>query len=99
MVDCWHMEYTFLIVCYYRTGGKGGLNQHIFKVVPKEGYPKEYVYHRLMLPPAAVLQQFHTHITATLETIVRCNKQNRELSQLRDWLLPMLMNGQAKMKG
>lgn len=28
-------------------GGKGGLNQHIFKVVPKEGYPKEFVYQLL----------------------------------------------------
>ena len=28
-------------------GGKGGLNQHIFKVVPKEGCPKEFVYQLL----------------------------------------------------
>lgn len=32
----------------YWTGGYGGLNQHIFKVIPKEGYPKEYVYHQLV---------------------------------------------------
>ncbi|HFU3700209.1 TPA: restriction endonuclease subunit S, partial [Streptococcus suis] len=25
-------------------------------------------------------------------------KQNQELSQLRDWLLPMLMNGQVKVE-
>ncbi len=42
-----------------------------------------------------VSQLFHEHITATHETIVRCNKQNRKLSQLHDWLLPMLMNGRA----
>ena len=28
-------------------GGKGGLNQHIFKVVPKDGFPKEFVYQLL----------------------------------------------------
>ena len=28
-------------------GGKGGLNQHIFKVVPKAGFPKEFVYQLL----------------------------------------------------
>ena len=45
-----------------------------------------------------VSQLFHERIAATHETIVRFNKQNRELSQLRDWLLPMLMNGQIQMK-
>jgi len=110
----------------YWTGGKGGLNQHIFKVIPKEDYPKEYVYlqlstyiinfvkmaearkttmghitsdhmqqSRIVLPPTPVLRQFHASIAATHDRIIRCKKENRELSQLRDWLLPMLMNGQA----
>ena len=113
----------------YWTGGKGGLNQHIFKVIPKEDYPKEYVYHqlstyiinfvkmaearkttmghitsdhmqqsRIVLPPTPVLRQFHASIAATHDRIIRCKKENRELSQLRNWLLPMLMNGQAKLK-
>ena len=30
--------------------------------------------------------------------IRECEKENREFSQLRDWLLPMLMNGQAHVK-
>ena len=29
------------------TGGKGGLNQHIFKVVPKSYFTKEYVFQQL----------------------------------------------------
>lgn len=111
----------------YWTGGKGGLNQHIFKVVPRTGYPKEFVFHqlsayiinfvkmaearkttmghitsdhmeqsRIALPPDPVLQQFHTAVAAIHERIIKCKKENRELSQLRDWLLPMLMNGQAR---
>ena len=28
-------------------GGKGGLNQHIFKVIPKSYFSREYVYHQL----------------------------------------------------
>ena len=35
-----------LLVDYWYHG-VGGLNQHIFKVVPKEGISKEYVFHQL----------------------------------------------------
>jgi type I restriction enzyme S subunit len=38
---------------------------------------------------------------STLETITKSdilNKQNQELSKLRDWLLPMLMNGQVRVE-
>ncbi len=30
------------------SGGNGGLNQHIFKVIPKNGFSKEYVYFQLL---------------------------------------------------
>lgn len=113
----------------YWTGGKGGLNQHIFKVVPKEPYPKEFVYHqlssyiinfvkmaearkttmghitsdhlqqsRIVLPPEPVLRKFHDAVTAPHHMMIKCRKENRELEKLRDWLLPMLMNGQAQIK-
>ena len=36
---------TLLVMIW--AGGKGGLNQHIFKVVPKDGFPKEFVYQLL----------------------------------------------------
>ena len=35
---------------------------------------------------------------AYLSKIVSLRKENQELSDLRDWLLPMLMNGQAKVE-
>ena len=110
----------------YWTGGKGGLNQHIFKVVPKAPYQKEFVYNqlssyiinfvkmaearkttmghitsdhlqqsRIVLPPVPVLRQFHDEVSAQHQMIIKCRKENRELEKLRDWLLPMLMNGQA----
>lgn len=37
-----------------------------------------------------------TNINLLLNKIISKLKQNQELSQLRDWLLPMLMNGQVK---
>lgn len=107
-------------------GGKGGLNQHIFRVVPKAPYPIEYVYEqlsayivnfvkmaearkttmghittdhlnqsRIVLPPPEVLSRFSECVHPIFQRIGQLRKEIRTLSQLRDWLLPMLMNGQA----
>lgn len=110
----------------YWFGGDAGLNQHIFKVEPVNGYSKEYVYHqfaayvvnfvkvaesrkttmghittdhleqsRIVLPPADIIQAFSRIVGPIHRQIGHCKKENRELSELRDWLIPMLMNGQA----
>lgn len=110
----------------YWFGGDAGLNQHIFKVVPINGYSKEFVYHqfsayvinfvrmaearkttmghittdhldqsRIVLPPAEVVQAFSEIVAPIHKMIGHCRNENRELTKLRDWLLPMLMNGQA----
>ena len=110
----------------YWFGGDAGLNQHIFKVVPINGFSKEYVYHqfsayvinfvkmaearkttmghittdyleqsRIALPPSEIIQAFSKIVAPIHEKIGHCQKENRELTKLRDWLLPMLMNGQA----
>lgn len=109
----------------YWFGGDAGLNQHIFKVVPINGFSKEYVYHqfsayvinfvkmaearkttmghittdhleqsRIVLPPSEIIQAFSEIVAPIHEKIGYCQKENRELTKLRDWLLPMLMNGQ-----
>lgn len=39
----WSASLETLIWC----GGNGGLNQHIFKVIPKDGYSTEYVYRQI----------------------------------------------------
>lgn len=110
----------------YWFGGDAGLNQHIFKVVPINGYSKEYVYHqfssyvinfvkmaearkttmghittdhleqsRIVLPPSKIVQAFSEIVAPIHQKIGQCQQENRELTKLRDWLLPMLMNGQA----
>ncbi len=50
----------------------------------------------IILPLYPVLRQFHATVKAKHERIIRYKKENRELSQLRDWLLPMQMNGQIQ---
>ena len=110
----------------YWIGGKAGLNQHIFKVQPKEGFNREYVYHqlreyiinfvkiaearkttmghitqdhlnfsRIPIPPRPVLSSFQTQMRPLHEKMIQSKKENRHLATLRDWLLPMLMNGQV----
>lgn len=110
------------------TGGKAGLNQHIFNVVPKN-YAKYYVYMQLSsyvinfvkmaearkttmghittdhikqskiaLPPKNVASQYDKVIEDVFKEIIVNNKENRELASLRDFLLPLLMNGQVGFK-
>lgn len=105
-------------------GGKSGLNQHIFKVIPK--CPKFYVYAQLSNyiinfkiiaearkttmghittdhieqskianPPLFIQEKFNNKVSSLYNTIAVNCKQNIILSSLRDWLLPMLMNGQV----
>ena len=50
------------------------------------------------LPPQNVLLKFNSIIDDLLEQMKNVQRQNQELTQLRDWLLPMLMNGQVKVE-
>lgn len=110
------------------TGGKGGLNQHIFKVMPKE-FAKYYVYmqlsayiinfvhmaesrkttmghittdhlkqSRIAIPPKKIAETYNEKVQGIFEKIICNNRQNRELILFRDFLLPLLMNGQVGFK-
>jgi type I restriction enzyme S subunit len=108
------------------TGGKGALNQHIFKVT-SENYPRSicyftlqgYLQHfkmmadqrkttmghitrehleqsRIAIPPKGIGNEFEAVTQPIFAQIVNNHQQNQELTTLRDWLLPMLMNGQVR---
>lgn len=110
------------------SGGKGALNQHIFKITSKK-YPKSYYYFQLLnylqhfkmiaelrkttmghitqehlqqsvitIPPIDLITQLDEAIKPILEKKVKLEEESQQLSQLRDWLLPMLMNGQVKVQ-
>lgn len=107
-------------------GGKGALNQHIFKITSKK-YPKSYYYFQLLnylqhfkmmaelrkttmghitqehlqqsgiaIPPINLIAQLDEVIKPILEKKVKLEEESQQLTKLRDWLLPMLMNGQVK---
>ena len=110
------------------SGGKGGLNQHIFKVTSKK-YPRSFYYYqliwylqhfkmiaelrkttmghitqdhlkqsRIVIPPIEVVKALDEKIYPIQKKQILLHKQNQQLSELRDWLLPMLMNGQVTVK-
>ena len=48
-----------------------------------------------IMPPDDLVLSFEKALPANSEIRLNNEKQTRELTRLRDWLLPMLMNGQA----
>ena len=52
-------------------------------------------YH-IAQPPIDLMKQFFDYASSVDKKTQLLLKQNQELTQLRDWLLPMLMNGQVK---
>ncbi len=49
----------------------------------------------VIIPQEEQIKAFETVVSPIERKIHECEKENRELQALRDWLLPMLMNGQA----
>ena len=50
---------------------------------------------RIILPNEEILDKFENMVEKNIKLISNNYIQNQELTQLRDWLLPMLMNGQV----
>jgi type I restriction enzyme S subunit len=53
---------------------------------------------RICLPPKELIQAMDAKLSPILSKVISNSQQNAELEQLRDWLLPMLMNGQVTVK-
>lgn len=110
--------------------GKGGLNQHIFKVIPQDYFSQHFVYQtlssyivnfkrmaearkttmghitkdhlkqsRIMIPPKHVINKFESLVNNFYKEITNLNEENQQLKSLRDFLLPLLVNGQVTVEG
>jgi len=53
---------------------------------------------RISIPPTTLTNKLHGIIDPIINKIVLGKEENLELASLRDWLLPMLMNGQVTVK-
>ncbi|MFM9745107.1 restriction endonuclease subunit S, partial [Streptomyces brasiliscabiei] len=109
--------------------GKGGLNQHIFKVIPKDQFSLHYVYQTLSsyiinfklmaearkttmghitkdhleqsiiaIPPIDLIEKFEDIVKSFYDEITNVDEESQKLKSLRNFLLPLLMNGQVKIK-
>jgi Type I restriction modification DNA specificity domain. len=50
---------------------------------------------KICLPASGVVEQFTNAVAPTFKRQDLLEQENQHLTQLRDWLLPMLMNGQV----
>ena len=53
---------------------------------------------RICVPPVLLIEKLHNKVDPLICKIVKANQENNKLVELRDWLLPMLMNGQITVK-
>ncbi|MFK5950089.1 MAG: restriction endonuclease subunit S [Methylococcales bacterium] len=52
----------------------------------------------LVIPSPKIINDFSGKVEPAFERILLNTKENQQLTKLRDWLLPMLMNGQVTVK-
>ena len=87
------MKYPFLyqylsrLISRFTAISTGNCQQHINKGAIEDAL--------VVVPDNAVLTQYYQITTPLYESISKSALENQQLIQLRDWLLPMLMNGQA----
>lgn len=63
------------------------------------GYARHFKFlkeQNILIPKKEIAKEFNDFVKSYYVKIYNNLKQNQELSALRDWLLPMLMNGQVK---
>jgi type I restriction enzyme S subunit len=61
-------------------------------------YPKDIESLRICIPPIQLIEKFGEHVIAGNQKIESNLSENKQFTKLRDWLLPMLMNGQVKVE-
>lgn len=75
----------------YSSGAKSG---NIFDNMNKE----DFASIKLIYPTEKVLKKFNEKVEPIYSKIKKCTIENEELTKLRDYLLPLLMNGQVGFK-
>lgn len=53
---------------------------------------------KIIVPPKNVMKDFTNRVSPALRKKYLSSKENEKLVSIRDWLLPMLMNGQITFK-
>lgn len=76
----------------------GQLNQLATGSIQKNFGPTHLDAIRDCIPSESIFEKFHQTIHPIIKKQILNRSENDSLKELRDWLLPMLMNGQIKIK-
>ena len=82
--------YAKELVQYIKSKASGS----IFKAL----VTNDFKFTALPVPPISIIKEFSVIVTSSFDKILTSKKENQKLAELRDWLLPMLMNGQVTVK-
>lgn len=88
--------YTYLF--FQRPEGQARLNKIACGSSQANLSPISAVKDLFVIPPKQILNNFSKIITPVFDQIIINKQENQKLAELRDWLLPMLMNGQVKIE-
>ena len=97
-------DITLRPICYAIANSDGFYNHMVSKAISSTGsrkriQPDVSIKYSLAFPlDRFVVDRFCSHYGPITEKIKKTKLENYELKKLRDWLLPMLMNGQARVE-
>jgi len=81
------LEFLKMRQAYLYKQARGSAQPHV--------YPKDVEILDICIPNPAILDSFGKFTICSNSQIAKNIKEKQELTELRDWLLPMLMNGQV----
>lgn len=81
------LEFLKLRQEYIYKQARGSAQPHV--------YPKDISILKIAIPESDLFQRYGEMVIPGNDKIANNLKENQKLSELRDWLLPMLMNGQV----
>ena len=82
------LNYLYLLQSYIYSQAKGSAQPHV--------YPSDMKVLNYPIPNDKLVEKYKKIVLPINEKIACNEKENQKLSEIRDWLLPMLMNGQVK---
>ncbi len=86
-----HKEFLYFYLKNHFTNSSGAKMGNTFANMNKADFSAIPV----LLPVSETIKFFSESVRPLFDSILNNSQQNQELAQLRDWLLPMLMNGQV----
>ena len=97
-------DITLRPICYAIANSNGFYNHMVSKAISSTGsrkriQPDVSIQYSLAFPlDRFIVDRFCSHYSPIMEKIKKARLESYELKKLRDWLLPMLMNGQARVE-